>query len=520
MSRPVHTMYRIALYGRSSSGKSCWLGAMAVCGASSRDLTCERLPVVVPAPDGNGSSGAAPAAYEPLASEEPAAEAQAASSGADHDARALHRGQQWLDQIVEALTNGQVPQANRAVFDGIAPTVDWKVGAPHRGDFLVRMIDYSGELLNPHDLHDPDSFASKLKRFLQQSDGFLVLAETPRAGESTLPGELIRLREAFASLSESKYEPLTTPVAVVLTKWDRYSTIDPTAPDDELPKVAQFLEQYQEYAALVSSISNALVPQDELVRRLQRDHDDGLERSPTASTAGFAEQIGPALQEPSAAVQTDQTASPTPAVPSDVAPPRWGLQRGHCWVFPASSFGRARQHDNAELPHGKLRPFGILEPITWIADRRDQLDTAALHDRWQKLRLWSWLPLAWLFPATRSARQRGRQLTQRIPEVSPIARRARSLRSAMRRAAWVSCASLLVLFAAMGAAIHSKLESHPFQAQIALADSPQSTIDQLKDTRRWFDEYSRRPVVFPWIPSRSQAEQARARIDQRLDELF
>lgn len=195
-------VYRFALYGRSGSGKTCMLGAMAA-GAIGHPggMTCELLPPNVPPPGPRADS--------------------------------LLKLERWLRDAEQALNKGDVPRPNPPEFDDPQPYADFEIGARGRGKFRVRTIDYSGELINTADEAAPDSLASLLKQRLKEFDGFLVVAAAPRSGAAEgLHEELTRLKEAFASLSD-RAERMQIPVAVVITKWDRVSDVNYTEPKQE-----------------------------------------------------------------------------------------------------------------------------------------------------------------------------------------------------------------------------------------------------------------------------------------------
>ncbi|MFV1961739.1 MAG: hypothetical protein ACC658_07875, partial [Acidimicrobiia bacterium] len=179
---------------------------------------------------------------------------------------------------VRLLKNGDVPGGNPPVFRNVPPTVDFLVTDPGRGVFLVRMIDYSGELIHPGEEHRVESDVRALKECLASSDGFLVLAETPHSTMNEgdiLSDELSKLREAFASLSESKKDAVETPIGVILTKWDRYSEVDFESPSEELGKVTDFLTENPAHDSLIDSVSNASVTQAALGKVCVRNFADG-----------------------------------------------------------------------------------------------------------------------------------------------------------------------------------------------------------------------------------------------------
>ncbi|MGQ9505050.1 MAG: hypothetical protein ACUVQR_09065 [Thermogutta sp.] len=134
LREPPKRYYQFALYGRSGSGKTCVLGAMARGPVGHPNgLTCTRLPVDVP------------------------------ENSEDPEAQALHSGKRWIDEAVAALDRGDLPSPNRPEDPELAPMVDFELSSPERGIVRIRTIDYSGELINPEDESDPESLATKLK---------------------------------------------------------------------------------------------------------------------------------------------------------------------------------------------------------------------------------------------------------------------------------------------------------------------------------------------------------------------
>src|SRR5262249_24932446 len=155
-----------------------------------------------------------------------------------------------------------------------------------------------------------------LKECLREFDGFLIIADTPRDGarQDWHSDELRRLREAFSSLSDDEQFALRTPVAVMLTKWDRYSEIDFENPSYERRKLDGFLEEHPAHRSLVDSIQNAIA---------------------TASR-----RAEPQARVPDSPVADGQL------------------------TFPSSAFGKANLKDGKELPSGNETPvFGLLEPF-------------------------------------------------------------------------------------------------------------------------------------------------------------
>jgi hypothetical protein len=212
-----HT-YRVALYGRKNSGKSCILAALG--------LGLERIPhpeglacvwindeTTIPVPPG----GASWSVEDPIP----------IAWDLDDPAITRHLGRQWMRKAVKELKKGEVPRptpVDVAPFRFLFDFNDPKTG---RG-FRVEMIDYSGELVRAEG--SEDLFAKRLRTQLETMDGILVLAEAPRPNEESQPlyEELNRLLEAFALLAEQRRGKRIPPfpVALVFNKWDRQSRMD------------------------------------------------------------------------------------------------------------------------------------------------------------------------------------------------------------------------------------------------------------------------------------------------------
>ena len=428
MARDLQRLYRFAFYGRTASGKSCYLGMLALGGEDQGGLTCEYLPVEVPNPE-RTQEASNPDTFSQLANPELSVQAPNLDQSphgwkpgggkkelteAEREALGLHKGKEWLQRVTDRLERGELPDPNPPVYDRALPAFDFRLGDPYRGTTRIRLVDYSGELINPALEEDPESFVRKLRDFLAQSDGFLIFAEAPRKDQTpdNAPIRHLRpLREAFASLQETKADLMQTPVCVVLTKWDRWSGIDHDHLEAELQKLQQFLEDHPEYQGLIASVSNALAAQ-----------------APEPTEPDVA--LGPQAPEDSSIVFSPSQEQLNPSPPSEEGPVsaaepppllmarRWSLQRGNTRVFPVSSFGSTRLDNGRELPIGRPRPFGLLQPLLWLAERRDALDMAALQQRYQHVR-WPWAPFRFVSRSARSLRQDLARLNHRIPPTTP-----------------------------------------------------------------------------------------------------
>ena len=233
--------YRFALYGQTESGKTCLLATVAM-GAIGHagGLTAEWLPVTVPKPDTGGRR-----------------------NRAQREALALHNGKEWLDEAIRRLEEEGIPKGTPP--DDLDREVDFKLGSPGRGDVYLRMIDYAGELIDPEKESTPGGASEKLKRELEKSDGFLILVETPASGDISPVGEKVKdairpLRQAFSSLNNKK-DMVRIPVAVALTKWDRFSKIDFENPAAEKEKLQGFLAANEQLESLARTIANTMVEQ-------------------------------------------------------------------------------------------------------------------------------------------------------------------------------------------------------------------------------------------------------------------
>lgn len=457
MNRAKQRVYRFALYGRSGSGKSCMLGTLAL-GAVGHPggFSVQRMPVTVPRPDGDKSSG----------------------RSEDAEAAGLHEGREWIDKAKRALEQHDVPPPNPPTFGDPPLLVDFKIGSPDRGDFLVRTIDYSGELINPEEEHVSESTVNELKKCLKEFDGFVVLAEIPRDDGSSYASvqEIRLLKEAFASLREQQ-ESSVTPVAVVLTKWDRYSKIDFDDPNTERRKLQEFLESNSVHSSLVDTIRNAVTE-----------------------------------QQGSADLENEQLAEDNLA----------GLPAGNCRVFPASSFGRSVRQDGRDLPKPDgLRPYGLLDPFVWLAERRDALDAVRIGEEFDETGPIGDV-LLFRFLRYLGILRRSRALRTRMPRHSPAAQKVRQIYwGALKRFSLCFLVCLIVAAGIVESGWELLFRKPQFDDRVAVVENPQATEEKLLTARQWFDDYRR----FPWngiffAPSPKDATRQMEKIDNKIEEIY
>lgn len=166
---PEPKTYRFGLYGRSGSGKTCFLAALAMRRRPHpQNFTATRLPVK------NGA-----AANEALACAD-----------------------KWLDEAIRHLEKGELPRPTPPEDpEQNARQVRFEFTAPERGRFRVTLSDYSGELVDAREQGE-DSLADRLRRHMENLDGLLVIVEAPRADsdDAQAADDVRMLREAFAPL--------------------------------------------------------------------------------------------------------------------------------------------------------------------------------------------------------------------------------------------------------------------------------------------------------------------------------
>lgn len=445
MKRSSDKLYRFALYGCSGSGKTCFLATMAM-GAigQGRHLTCERMPVTVPAP---------------------LMDTEAGKLAVEEESHGLHAGKEWIDEAIRALEAGERPEGNRPQDRAVREIVDFKIGSPDRGDFLVRTVDYAGELLHPDEEHKEDSLVNDLKACLANFDGLVIIAEALHASVDTprLEDDLRRLRESFASLYESNEDSVQTPVAIAITKWDRWSDIDHANPEEERDKLEAYLKERLPHSSLVDTVSNA-----------QAEQENGSDISSV------------------------------------------GMFFGNCGVFPTTAFGQAEERDGGEYPVlGKQRPFGLLEPFAWLAERRDLLDASRLEQEWQEHLKPGWLP--WKLHKTWKLSRSAKQLLKRVPRKTTVGSRVQRVRRAAKWSFRVGM-TLVVLLVLTGVDLTVEgVRTWQFHEAAGVVKDPSTTVKELDVRREWFDHYSRTWNGVLLSPATEDALEQVSQIDRKID---
>jgi hypothetical protein len=216
-------IYRLAVYGRAASGKTCILAALAMkCVAHPSKFTSTWIlePAGMPRPEG------APETWDLW---EPAS--------------AYHLGKIWLEKAIERLSKGELPPPNPNRAEPLRYLYHFTT--PNHRTYPVELIDYSGELIDPSITND--AMAKRLREHLSAMDGILVLAEVPhpeKGKSQPLSGDLLKLEQAFAILKNENPEgpTLDIPLALLINKWDRRSPLRYTSHENEYRELLRFLE--------------------------------------------------------------------------------------------------------------------------------------------------------------------------------------------------------------------------------------------------------------------------------------
>jgi len=204
-------VYRLALYGLSGSGKTSVLAALAM--------------PRYPHPLGYTCIWREPPPNDGLSQPNPRLITQ-------------YRSKEWIEQSILNLSQQKLPAPNPTADEFI---LEYDFTASTHKTFHIEIVDYSGELINPNVVTDSE-LAKNLRQKFTQMDGILVLAEAPFRDAKQTYTDLYPLREAFSLLrcENQGCAALDVPVALLVTKWDRYSEIDYNNPAYEQRKLEDF----------------------------------------------------------------------------------------------------------------------------------------------------------------------------------------------------------------------------------------------------------------------------------------
>jgi hypothetical protein len=336
---------KLAVYGRRSSGKTCILTALAMSRlANPRGYSCQWISDHANSPE--------------VASD--------ASLAADDPLLARWRGKVMLKEQCERINSGELPVATelrdplRLLYqftksEGESEVSgEWTVGS---GTFVVELIDYSGELINPD---NDSSFADKLMAHLEDCDGLLVLAEATTTEEQNqrLHAHLELLTQVLPAVEarRRKQKAGPFPIALLLNKWDRLvdaSQLMPLLHEAVRPDLSESRrkETRQDIVGILEDSLRAFfsrspqVPQVQLAQRLEAVA-GGKEYFRTFCVSA----LGPCVQEPAG----DGTVIERPLGLKPLG--SYGLEDPFVWICQLSdTLGLRRLEEAADT----LRPWHV-----------------------------------------------------------------------------------------------------------------------------------------------------------------
>lgn len=394
-------VYRIAVYGWRDSGKTCLMAALGMPRTPHPDgLTATRVAMQLPSHGATASPQLIPFIH----------------------------GRAWLDSAIASIQAGGVPDAS--------PNTEpvsflFEFAAPGEGPWLVELVDFSGELVNPN--AKIADLADKLRDKLRNFDALFVLAEHPRSTttQTALSTQLSKVLEAFTLLqSQKKVEQrFATPVALLFNKWDRAGHCDHPMPED----VRRFLEQPEHRPHL--NLRNALANASEKAN-FETFPVSAFGKSRLAQVAENAQ----AVDHP---IKTDM-----------------------------------------------LESVALEDPFVWACRRRDEIDLQAFEDRVEGRAFWK----LWQIFTIPSVMFAGWELKRRFRKKSSQERRVKFARNtaftAARNVLFTSVALLLII---LGAAEY-QVDEASVRANQSVLESPEATIDDFQQTMLWYDQYYTSPA--------------------------
>jgi hypothetical protein len=414
-------VYRIGLYGRRNSGKTCILAALAMPREKNPEgLTCDWLGM-------------------PPGMARPAGDPRTWSTGDPPTAFAL--GQDWLNRAIRALEQQVVPPPNPNDRDALRFHYEFKATEEGR-PFLVELIDYSGELIDP-DLSESD-LARRLREHLLTMDGILILAEAPHRNQhlAQLYVELQRLTRAFAILRAEKSDgPLfNIPVGILVNKWDRQTALSTFSTEAGRREVEELLASQPQppHCTLVDNVRGAV----------------------TKGNFDFfaVSAFGKHVLNGSAGVAAD--GSPEMERPAHVNP---------------------------------LCSFGLEDGFVWVCRRRDGIDIEDLKGQAATRVGWKVWQLA-QHRTRRQIRERSEALAGRFPSGSVEQRRVSEIGGMARKAFWAQVAWLFLVIALLAAGVEAVVDDHSYRLALTTLNNPQEADQAALDRcERWLENYYQAP---------------------------
>lgn len=215
-------LYKFALYGLSNSGKTCILTAMGMeCRPTEEGATCVVLP---------------------------------AFGAISEDAKLAYKN---LQHYKASLEVGELPHATPTSMT-VLPKYRYTYSDREIGEVYFEIYDYAGELLNPTLLANENEMSNNILQKMRDLDGIIILVTTPEKDKpkSEVPDEINCIIQAFNSLHGTATTKRKTPIALVLTKWDRQSPIEKNTEDNETKNIQQFFETHDSFRNVYNALQN------------------------------------------------------------------------------------------------------------------------------------------------------------------------------------------------------------------------------------------------------------------------
>jgi len=365
--------YHFALVGQTESGKTCYLTTLAM-----RAIGHPGGMTVAWRRDMLGDSGAAATAPPPgrrqnrwLSNVDVSfAKPAGGRSSYDDERTARANGVSWIQAAIAAIEKGDLPKGNPPE----KCVLDFEIGCADRGTTPICLVDYSGESINA-DMKGPAR--DGILRHFRNCDGLIVVAEAipdDAPNRATVEARVRMVVDFFVSLHGKDEQRLGTAIAVMLTKWDTISPVNFDDPGSENSDIEAYIAERPLYENLVNAISHMVLQQPDVHPSHER-------------------QVG--------------------------------LQRGNARIFASSSFGHSVLEPNGSRKPllADRRPFCLIDPLLWLADRADAIAIAELAKASHGSQ--SWLPWnAW------NSFRRANRAMERMPRKSEARRQIGGFRTA------------------------------------------------------------------------------------------
>lgn len=440
--------YRIALIGSTSSGKTCMLAEMAAGHNASPRFGCSINPQE----------------FKKLTDTE--------ISNIDKDPNLrlrynFQRGMESLEEAQKQIKTGQRPAPTSS--DQARPMMKFKLSdSEQRGDFYVWTEDYAGELLNVAGLQDEKSLSWRLKQNLLRYDALIIVIDTINSEEEgiRIRKQIDNLNKFFTALTDEQKKagrPFNIPVAIILSKWDRYSQpIDFANPKNEQEKLKKYLKEHPEYNALIkavgsNAIENETVSNDNLIA---------------------------------------------------------GVSYGNAAVFPSSAFGRAIKNEKGEeLPDPQCQDsFCLVEPYYWAANRSDELEVGELESQLKPM--WSICPTG-----LKNLRIEAKKTNKRMSKKALCKKRLKSLLSKSLRTLIAFYVIWFIIFAIAGDAIWGGINQLRVKSWEITINNPDSSIETLSQAKESLILYKKTPYRGTIAPKDKRVTNDIEQIDKKIDNI-